>query len=192
MMKKLLIIILIGTIIQSCNPHLFTLNEMEDIEIYGLIMSDIGTVEVPAKYKNVLTLKENSRVALASSKLTQFISYFSVKVIKGNGLIFSFRTVSDTYEKHPSIQFKYDKSGSFVYNNKKLINSVDSIKAIKGKEKLISISNNGQYYQIIVDCDTVHKGRTILPATEYIIIECLEGTQANISGIEFAETYNVN
>lgn len=191
-MKKISILILLLFLLYSCTPYNFALKRFSEIPIFGLIMSDLGSVEIPSKYSGSIILKENARVALAISNQTQFISYFNVNIEKGAGLIFSFRTISNSFESHPSIQFKYDTYGSYIYNNKKLINSIDSIKAQIGKQKLISISNNGEYYQVTVDCDTVYKGRTKLPATEYVIIESLEGTKAYISGIEFAEIYDID
>ena len=191
-MRKISFIILLLFLLYSCTPYNFVLKRFDEIPVFGLIMSDLESVEIPSKYSSSIILKENARVALAVSDRTQFISHFNVNMEKGGGLIFSIRTISDNFDTHPSIKFKYDMFGSYIYDNKKLINSVDSIKAQIGKQKLISISNNGQYYQITVDCDTVYKGRTKLPATEYVIIESLEGTEAYISGIDFAEIYEID
>jgi len=189
-MKKISIILIFSiSFMMSCSPDRFTLNELEGITIYGLIMSGLETADKPDEFSNALHLLPNARIALAASYLTQSESRFTVEMTKGSGLKFSIRTISDNFDTHPRIQFLYDSFGSTIYENERKIIAVDSIKATAMDKKLIILSNYGDYYTITVDCDTVITGRTKLPATEYVIIETLDDTEVFISGIKFAEIY---
>jgi hypothetical protein len=190
MIKRSIYIAVLFALVISCSPDRFALNENEEIAVYGLIMSDLETAEKPDKYTNALHLKSNARIALAPYHLTQFQARFTVDVIEIKGIKFSIRTIADNFESHPRIQFIYDSFGSYIYENDNKIVSVDSIKASAMEKKLITLSNNGDYYTVTVDCDTVYSGKTKLPATEYVIIETLDGTEVFISGIKFAEIYD--
>ena len=191
-MKKYILIIILAAIISACNPVNFVLNKNEDVTLYGLIMSALETVEISSKYSNTLLLRENARVALSTSKITQFNSKFTVEIFHGEGMRFSFRTISDSFDDHSSIQFDYNTEGSYIYLKDKLLVMTDTIKANAMDKKLIQISNNGDYFLVAVDCDTVYYGRTNLPATEYVIIETLGKTEVFVSGIEFAKLYEYN
>ncbi len=191
-MKKLIPVILILILLTACSPDRFTLNKHDDVVIYGLIMSGLETAEKPEKYTNALHLRANARVALATAYITQFQARFTVEIIKGSGLRFYIRTIADNFEAHPSIKFNYDTFGSNINEDERILANADSIKAIIREKKLITLSNNGDYITVTVDCDTVYNGKAVLPATEYVIIETIDGTEAFISGIEFAEIYGSN
>lgn len=170
----------------SCAPpDAFILNRKEPVQIYGLIMSGLETVEQVRD--NALYLLPDAMVALKAEEKTQLATDFTVELRDGDGIRFAFRTISDNYEKQNKITFDYTINGCLVKENEKIITKVDSIRAVLNDQKLIRILNEGNTYSITVDCDTVIKARTKLLATEYVIIKALNRTEAVLSGIDFAD-----
>jgi hypothetical protein len=170
----------------SCAPpDAFLLNRKEPVQILGLIMSDLESVEQVRD--NALYLFPNAMVALKSEDITQLATDFTVELREGNGIRFAFRTISDNFEKQNKIIFDYTLNGCIVKENDILITKVDSIKAVFNEQKLIRVLNEGKTYSITVDCDTVVKARTSLLTTEYFIIQSLGNTEAVLSGIDFAD-----
>lgn len=190
-MKILLNITLLVILITGCYPDRFSLNKRDDNRIEGFIMTpDFDKVEITAD--NEFTLYEGSMVSLRTVGLTQLAADFTVNLINGEGLSFYFRTVQHDFPRQPFIKFDYTTNGCSVYENERLLVSVDSVKARHKEPSRIIISNDGKLINITVDCDTVFYGRTELNATEFVLIKSNEESRALLSGIFFNDVITIN
>lgn len=190
MSKKLKIVttLIILLLIISCQYEKFALNKEFGNRIDGLIMTHYDSVR--QINDNSIFMKSETKVALRSEFVTQFVGDFTVKIPEGEGINFYFRTAVDKFEIHPAIKFDYSFGGSKVYENNVLIRTVDTVMAKPNQEVRIKIMNYGKHYIITVDCDTVIHKRTDIPLTEFIIIETRKNTKAEIYGINFDEIYD--
>ena len=197
-MKKIILYILPVIILTSCmskifpDPYLFILNEeIQDVTpIYGKIMSHLSSVEVTGI--NEIEVYPGGRFALASAMMTHLNADFTVEIMEGEGLRFAFRSASHNYDIHPKVVFDYTTSGCTVKENNTILTTVDSIKADLNKRFRVKIDNNGSFFNITVDCDTVYKGHTSIPMSEYVVVETLESSAARLSGINFEEYVETN
>jgi hypothetical protein len=186
---RLIIIISItvaALMLASCSPDLFTLNKRNNQYIGGLIMSDLDDVDIIND--NSLMLYDGGAVAMGRSELTNLTADFTVDVMKGEGLRFAIRSVSDHFDKQPAIYFDYSTEGSSVIEKGKEKILLHNIKAKINQPTRIIFKNDCSYYSIIVDCDTVYTGRTWLPNTEYVIIKTLPKSDVLLSGISITHT----
>jgi hypothetical protein len=189
-MKHKYIIALILLALASCAPDEFLLNKgLYENQVNGLKMTSIDDVDVVND--NSIFIRNSGIVALTLAEKTQLIFDVTVDLQSGDGLRFAFRTVSDNYATHPGIFFDFTTSGSRVRENQTTLAAVDSVRAKIGQLSRIRIFNDGKIFTILADCDTVYYGRTELPATEYLIIESLRGSEALIKGISFADIRSI-
>lgn len=178
-------IILVIILLASCTPDTFMLNQKETNRIYGLKMCPLDSAK---KLKdNALMLYDGGRIALKSIQETQLIRDFTLETSSGSGVRFAFRTARNNYDEHPAVVFDFTTNGSKIYENNELVLSVDTVSLSHNEPRRITIKNDGEIYEIVVDCDTVAVAASKLPATEYIIVGTLPGTEALLSGINFAE-----
>ncbi len=186
-MKKILLLISTILFITSCTPNQFFLNadRPELLRISGLKIGDLDSINVNTTNSFYIYAGGRADLRCYNPGVTQLSTDFTTELLNGKGLRFSFRTVTDKFEQHPSISFDYTTNGCIVKENGAIISQVDSIKAEINKPARIIIENYGKLYNIIVDCDTVYYGKTEIPATEYCIIQTIEKTNAKLSGIEF-------
>lgn len=172
-------------ILMACAPDQYVLNHRDEMRLNGIIMSRLESVEKVAD--NALRLHPSAVTAMRYTGLTQFMADYSVKILKGSGMKFAFRTVSDTYPRDPSLVLAYTTDGYTVYENGRIVAKSDTVSAILNEPARIKIRNQGKMVKITIGCDLVYYAKTELPATEYVILETLEGTEAYIYGIEFAD-----
>ena len=186
MKSFIFIFVLLAIIIQpGCTPDLFWLNRQQPNQVPGLIMSGLESVEKTAD--NALVLHDSSRAALALPMITQLEGDFTVELKKGDGVRFAIRSASANYEIHPAIKFDFTVNGCIIKENNELKGNADTVKAIYNEPSRIIIQNDGKIVRIKVDCDIVYYAKTELPATEYIIVETLPGSEAYLYGINFAD-----
>jgi len=182
--KQSFLFIVAALLFIACSPDQFMLNKQNDRPLYGFIMSDLDSVQKTAD--NELRLHGGGIAAVRAEEITQLDADMTVKIISGDGLRFSFRTVSNEYDTNPGISFDFTPNGCTVKEKDKLLTSVDSIKAKPGSRSRIHIKNDGIHFFITVDCDTVIHSTTNLCSTEYIILKSLYSTEALVSSINFS------
>ncbi len=187
-LKKIMLLFLLASM-AGCHPDMFILNINRDYQIEGLNMSTLNSLEVVRD--NGLLLHPGGLISLRSPLVTQVNADFTVELLKGEGLRFSFRTVSNDYPNRPAIKFDYTGKKCTVWENDKVISEVDTVKANYQGPSRIRIQNDGPLMNIMVDCDTVYYGKTDLPCTEYVIIEAMESADAIIYGIDFSEITDI-
>ncbi len=185
-MKPIIIILLSFMLtLFSCAPDLYVLNRMDDMRLNGIILSRLGSVEKVAG--NALMLHPSAVTAMRNQGLTQMMADYSVTILNGTGIKIAFRTVCDTYPREPSIVLAYTTEGYTVYENGTIVAKSDTVRAIPNRPARIRIRNQGKMVKVTIGCDLVYYGRTQLPATEFIILETMDDTDAYIYGIKFAD-----
>lgn len=181
--NRCIILAILMIIIQSCASEQFTLNYNYRYSISGYIMNNLDGVEIVAD--NAIELFDGAIVSLRSLSLTQFSADFTMKLKSGKGLRFALRSTTNNYPKHPSITFDFTTEGYSISHNGNLVKQGNALKAQYNTPTKIIFENDGDLLKIKVDCEIVFWGKTKLPATEHIIIECLEDTYARLYGIDF-------
>ncbi len=148
-------------------------------------MSPYGSVEKVAD--NALKLHPSAVTAMRYQGLTQMMADYSVTILNGTGIKIAFRTISNTYPLAPSLVLAYTTDGYTVYENGLIVAKSDTVRAVPNQPDRIRIRNQGRMVKITIGCDLVYYAATQLPATEYMILETMEDTDAYFYGIEFAD-----
>jgi len=167
-------------------PDRFKLDRKSSAPIEGYILSENNLVKVD--YNNQIEIFNGGACSIKRPNITISGSVFTVTLRDGDGLRFSTRTDSRKYKDEPGIVFEWTKNGSKIYENDALVASVDSVKAVLDTPTNIELIQDGGYYAFIADCDTVIKSKTLLPSSEYIIIESIN-SNSKLSGIRFDHQY---
>lgn len=189
------IIVIISTILviillNSCHPDFFRMNKTDQYPLFAFKMNSIDSVEKIAE--NSIRIYDGGRAAIGSNALTQLQSDMTVKVEKGSGLRIVIRSAVNNFENHQYLAFDFSDKGSVISENGKVLVSTDSINATPQENYRVVIENDGAFVSIRVDCDEVFHGKTKIPASEYIILETLPGSQVRVSGINFANVLEDN
>ena len=193
MKKKIKTFILIAiTIIAivSCgilpHPDTFMLNETTSSPIEAFKLSDISLVN--KTFDNEFKMHRGGICAIKSEYITTNKLEFTIRLYEGNGLRVMTRTDKRKYKTEPGIVFEWTKKGTSFYENGQKLYSTSQFEAIDNFPTKFSFINNAKYYYLITDCDTIYKGTTTLPSTEYFIFESLDA-EMKITGISVEELY---
>jgi hypothetical protein len=170
-------------ILGACSPDRFTLDKISgQNRIDGFEMRTIHDAEV--KYDNAFILNEQGCVSLRAVNWTDGTWDFGLNFLFGGDINIVFRDVPFEYKSPRGIAVNISKgvlkitdAGKEVHLQK-LQNDLSSTARFK-------FSNDGFNYSLIIDCDTIYKGKSTIPSTEYVIFESLNSTKAFISGIDF-------
>lgn len=149
-------------------PEYFLLNCFYPNQILG---ERIGNYDSVIIENNALSISPGNMVKLYSEGLNTMDADFYLQVPYGDGIRFYFRAPGKDFHLHPSLKFEYTTRGSYLYEGKKLLASVDSIKLENSQQRRIFIQNEGEVVHVIVGIDTVFQGKTKLPLTEFIYVE---------------------
>lgn len=186
-----ILLLLLIIFISGCYPDSFTLHKNKhDVnskirQINGLIMSDLDSFE--QLNDNSILLKENSIIAMQVSNITQLRAQFLVELIKGNGLTFNLHTVSNWFDIHHKISFRYYTNELSVWKDTiSLYNNFSKPFETNQKEWIV-FENYGKYFKIIIGCDTIFNQKINSVATEYVIIETGKNTEVKLESILFSD-----
>lgn len=188
-MRKLALILLILFTMISCKPDMFILNERLRGNMIGCkILSDIDLVKKTAD--NSVRIFPGGRLAMKVIELTEHESDFTIKILKGNGIKFAFRTVENNFDAHSSLILHLtssetkllDESGNLLETSDHRLIDLDQ------KYRLRCI-NKAKNLKIYLDCDEILNISTNYPATEYVIIESIDDSEIEISGIDIFDAY---
>jgi hypothetical protein len=181
--KSFVLYLLVFTILGACSPDRFTLDKISGQDrIDGFEMRTIHDADV--KYDNAFILNENGAVALRAINETDGTWDFGLNFLFGGNINIAFRDVSFEFE-HPRAlclnisdrKIQISDAGKIVFSELRKYNFSNSIR--------VQFVNDGYNYSLILDCDTIYKGKTKIPSTEFMIFESLNNTKAFISGIDF-------
>ncbi|GEM_PF-6272854 len=179
-------IIFISACSSMFHPDTFMLDEISASPIEAFILSDFHLVE--KTYDNEFIIHRGGACSIKKIQLTTNNASFTVTLNSGNGLKIMTRTDNKKYQEEQGIALEWTKSGSTVYENDNIMAKVDSVKAIENFPVKISFINEGGYYLLLADCDTIYKGRTQLPESEFYIFEAMDA-DVKVSGISFEQLY---
>ncbi len=149
-------------------PEHFILNCYYENKILGTKFGNPDSITVE---KNTLTISSGNKVSLLVEGINTMDADFYVRVPYGDGIRFYFRAPGKDFEIFPKLTFEYSIWGSKLYEDNRLLATVDSIKLDNSKQSRIFIQNEGDIVHVIVGIDTVYQGRTKLPLTEFIFVE---------------------
>lgn len=180
---KLLLCFLVLSFLVSCAPDRFTLDKISgQNRIEGFEMKTIHDADV--KFDNAFVLNENGAVSLRAVNETDGIWDFGLNFLFGQELNIAMRDVPFEYKSPRALcinlsddVLKITDSGKEVFSENSKYNFSNSVR--------VQFINDGFNFALILDCDTIYKGKTKIPTTEYIIFESLNNTKAFISGIDF-------
>ena len=163
----------------------YLLNRTDIYPLEGYIISKPYTVE-KTKYTDEVIIHDNGITAIKKNELTIYSFDATVKIKEGTGIRFYLRSTYTNFKNNPVIHFDYTNTGTKVYEYNNLLAVVDSIKLDYSNPSRIRIKQDAKYYEILVDCDTLYKGLSGKPGTEYIIMQTLN-SEALVSGISIEE-----
>ncbi|MEI6088869.1 MAG: hypothetical protein WCR42_00300 [bacterium] len=181
--NKFLLCFLALLVLGACSPDRFTLdkisgqNRIEGFEIRSIHDADV-------RHDNAFILNENGAVSLRAVGETEGTWDFGLNFLFGQDVNIAFRDVSYEYISPRAVYLNLSDN---------LVRIIDSGKEVftnKGKYNFsyntrFQFINDGFNYTLIIDCDTIYKGKTTIPSTEYIIFESLNNSKVFLSGIDF-------
>lgn len=181
--NKLLLCFLVLSFLVSCAPDRFTLDKISgQNRIEGFEIKTIHDADV--KFDNAFVLNENGAVSLRAVNETDGIWDFGLNFLFGQQLNIAMRDVPFEYKSPWALcinlsddVLKITDSGKEVFSENSKYSFSNSVR--------VQFINDGFNFALILDCDTIYKGKTKIPTTEYIIFESLNNTKAFISGIDF-------
>jgi len=182
------IVILALIILLSCTPDRFTLDKISgQNRIDGFELRTIS--DATAKYDNAFILNENGIVSLRAAGETDGVWDFGLNFLYGSDLNIVLRDVA--YEFREPYALMINISNDIVsIQNFGQTDFKQKTKCNFSKTVRVQIINDGFNYSLVLDCDTVYKGRTKTPNTEFIIFESIDNTKAFVSGIDFKRNSN--
>ena len=191
-MKYILIISLL--FLSSCYSEYFKINngDSELNFISGYNMSSYKDIElIVDNGKDAILIKENSTVSLKSEELTQFNFQSYFKIISGNDFSLNLRSTRDKYSPNNGINIKVSNNEVLSFENGDLIQEFSNLKLNKDQYYKLRVLSDGKRVKVFIDCDEVLDYRTILQATEYLIISS-EDTKLIFNSLQFIDVYPSN
>lgn len=185
-MRIYILLLIIITLLPSCNYDEFTLNKnIRGEEFKCFILTDYRTCE--QLNDNSVMIYDGGLIALRRYDRTDLVSDVTVEIKEGEGAKFAMRCASNNNENHPAVWFTYSTNGIAVQEKGKSIINLGSYKAKINEPARIVFSNECKRYDIMVDCDTVYTGWTDIPNTEYLLIKSLPKSKVLLTGISMVE-----
>ena len=191
-MKYILIISLL--FLSSCYSEYFKINngDSELNFISGYNMSSYKDIElIVDNGKDAILIKENSTVSLKSEELTQFNFQSYFKIISGNDFSLNLRSTRDKYSPNNGINIKVSNNEVLSSEKGDLIQEFSKLKLNKDQYYKLRVLSDGKRVKVFIDCDEVLDYRTILQATEYLIISS-EDTKLIFNSLQFIDVYPSN
>lgn len=150
-------------------PDKFVLDRRTNSPIQCTILSNTDSVE--KRNDNEMMIYNGGICALKREDITQSHFMCSLNVNSGKGIKFYFRSDPKKFRDDKGIMLDFNERGSFIFEDGKHVQTVDTIRLQKNFPILLQIKQDGSKYLILADCDTVYRGITSLTATEYMIIK---------------------
>ncbi|MFA7325968.1 MAG: hypothetical protein WC121_04835 [Candidatus Kapaibacterium sp.] len=186
-MKKI-ILILLATILTSCASDYYALNKFRNIALPTLIgYRGENPLSVSLIADDALLIEENSSTAIREYYVTQYDKSFILKKIKGDYLKLTERTSPLEKDTSIGLKFIFTEKGASVYENNRLIGSNSNILLRNNEKHIFKITQDGDYTTFIVDCDTLSKHKTSIPASEYTLFQTGAGTEVEIYSFDVVD-----
>jgi hypothetical protein len=189
-MKKIAFI-LISLALGSCASDYYALNKFRNVQyatIAGYRAENPLTVYPIAD--DALKIEQNSSTAIRKYDAVQYEKSFILKKLSGGTFSITERTSPLEPDKTTGLKMQFSDNGFALYENDKEIASDHSVTLQTGEKHLFRIIQDGDYTTTIIDCDTIAKVKTSIPASEYTIFRTGEGTEIEIYSLDVIDLYD--
>jgi hypothetical protein len=183
-MKKIILILVIS-LFSSCASDYYALNKFRNVALPTLVgYRGDNPLSVSLIADDAVLIEENSSTAIREYDVTQYDKSFILKKIKGNYLKLTER--SSPLEKDTTIglKFVFTEGVTNIYENNRLIGSNSQILLKNNEKHIIRISQDGDYTTFVVDCDTLTRYKSSIPASEYTMFHTGADTEVEIYSFE--------
>jgi|GEM_PF-1444285 hypothetical protein len=183
-MKKIILILVIS-LLSSCASDYYALNKFRNVALPTLVgYRGDNPLSVSLIADDAVLIEENSSTAIREYDVTQYDKSFILKKIKGNYLKLTER--SSPLEKDTTIglKFVFTEGVTNIYENNRLIGSNSQILLKNNEKHIIRISQDGDYTTFVVDCDTLTRYKSSIPASEYTMFHTGADTEVEIYSFE--------
>lgn len=164
----------------ACNPRLFNILEGSPSNMVSIYYN--GNLDGLSKLNdNSLALKDSLLVSLKFIGSTNHVIEFNTEHTTNPHYYITFRTIFDNYNKHKGIYLAVNHTEYFVYSLGQLIKQG----VLNKHENYFKIEDDGKYLKLKINCDDIIIENKYLYSSEYMIIENMNGSSFNISGLSW-------
>ncbi len=176
-MKKIYILA-VGLLLYSCNPRMINLLERE--------FNYIASVYYLGKLNNVIKINDNSLLIKDSSLVfikfvnsTNNIIEFNTINNSTQSFIISLFQISNTYSRNEGINISVENNAYKIYDKHHIYKDGK----LDNNKNYLYIRNEGNHLKLIINCDSINLENIKIPATEYLILENLQGSSIKLEGL---------
>lgn len=165
-------------LLSSCNPRIFNLLESDLNKMVSVYY--LGKLDNLQKInENSIYLKDSLLVSLKFFGVTNHIIEFNTKNISNQNFKLNLRNIFHSYNSDNGISININRNHYEVYKNQELLKSG----MIFDDKIYFYIENDGKYLKLKINCDDIYLNDIELKASEYMIIENMEGSSFELSGL---------
>jgi len=164
------------------DPYFFRLNRISTSPILAAYnLSHIDSVEQTAD--NSVKIYKGGKIVLALGEAADHVTDISITPRNGTEFTMGFRTTVREYKEKKGLEFVFANNTLLIKENGKTIDEKKNVTLSKNIQERFIIVNDASEYSVQVGCDTVFRGKTILPGTEYIFLTTQNNTEINANAI---------
>jgi len=187
---KSFILIILSLLVASCASDYYTMNKFRNVKLPSVVGYRANNpMSVSLITDDALLIEENSKTSLRKFDVTQYAKSFILKKKSGNDLIITGRTSPLDLDTTKGIKLVFSEIGINIFENEKLIGSKPNYRIQKDLEYIFRIIQDGDYYTTIIDCDTIIKFKSNIPATEYTEFATGNDTEIELYSFDVQELY---
>ncbi len=180
---------LAGSILASCNPELMVLNK-RGAAPYVMVGNKFGRIfDIIQTADNGFILDEGCSVALRVPGMTFMKSSFNINILEGEGVRLHFNTTGHDYNSKPGIIVDCTTRGVKITDEDGNEHDFPADKFGIDRPKFFSMEREGKYIKFSVECDEIWFKPCRLPASEFIVMESMGKSRAEVNGIIMDESF---
>lgn len=187
---KLITALLLSILLGSCASDYYTMNKFRNVifpEVVGYKAANPMTVRLMTD--DALIIEENSQTSLRKFYATQYEKTFILKKKSGDYFQITERMTPIDKDTTRGLKFNFSDNGVSIYENDRLIKVNPNFKLQSDTDYIFKIIQDGDYSTTIIDCDTIIKFKSKLPASEYTQFTTGNGTEIAIYSFNVQELY---
>lgn len=187
---RILTFILLSLLLGSCASDYYAMNKFRNVAYPTVIgYRASNPLSVSLITDDALRIEENSKTSLRMYGVTQYEKTFILNKKSGHDFKITERTSPLDEERNKGIKLLFNDGGIEIYENERLIGNKFNYKIQQDIDYIFRIIQDGDYSTAIIDCDTIVKFKSNLPATEYTEITTGGGTEVIIYSFDVQEIY---
>jgi len=190
---KLITTIILSILFCSCASDYYAMNRYRNTmfpTVVGYRASNPLSVSVITD--DAIRIEENSKTSLRMYEVTQYEKTFILTKKSGDYFSIIERTSPLDLDTNRGLKFDFNQSGIKIYENNDLILEKSSYKIRNDLDYLFRFIQHGDYTTAIIDCDTIIKFKSNLPATEYTSFHTGEGSELEIYSFDVLDLEEKN